>query len=470
MDTTISVTIIITYLVIMVGLSIYASKKVDMNTTAGYLLAGKSMHFFLMAVMVTGAAVGGASTVGVAQNAFTKGLSAGWYNMSWVFGVLAFIPLVTRIRRMRIDSVTDIFEIVFGSGDALVAIIVQIGLMVAINATQIIAGASIIIALMPDLLSYQAALMVSSTIFIITSFFGGYLGASIANIVNVIMIYAGLTLAVIRGIDMYGGIQSISAALPEGDHWFHFFSGTGGIIIIGWILAMVFNLPANQVMYQAVMAAKSDKHARIGLVLAAVLITPIGFFSSYLGIIAVGAFPNIDSILALPMVLASLGPITTGICLAGLWAADVSTAVSLLLGTSTIITKGVVVRYIKPDLSEIHQVWLSKVVLVLTCGIGLIMAMQITSIIDFLIQLITMYVPFTIVILAIMFWPKLVRKNSSRVTVLAGFSVIIGWVFFPSFHIVPSIIWILVPVCIIAFLLTAIIDKRNVEIEALYRC
>ena len=35
-----------------------------------------------------GLAIGGASTVGIAQNAYTAGLSAGWYDVAWAGGAL----------------------------------------------------------------------------------------------------------------------------------------------------------------------------------------------------------------------------------------------------------------------------------------------------------------------------------------------------------------------------------------------
>ena len=77
----IAIAILVVYMVSIVLISAFAgklSKKVSNKTLAGFLLAGQSMPWWLVAFMVCGIAVGGASTVGVAQNAYTAGMSAGW--------------------------------------------------------------------------------------------------------------------------------------------------------------------------------------------------------------------------------------------------------------------------------------------------------------------------------------------------------------------------------------------------------
>ncbi len=40
---------------------------------------------------IAGLAIGGASTIGIAENAFTVGLSAGWYDTAWAIGAVVFL-------------------------------------------------------------------------------------------------------------------------------------------------------------------------------------------------------------------------------------------------------------------------------------------------------------------------------------------------------------------------------------------
>ena len=50
-----------------------------------FLYKGKN-NAFVVAASIAGLAIGGASTIGIAENAFTVGLSAGWYDTAWARG------------------------------------------------------------------------------------------------------------------------------------------------------------------------------------------------------------------------------------------------------------------------------------------------------------------------------------------------------------------------------------------------
>ena len=48
----------------------------------------------VVASLLAGLAVGGASTIGVAERAYLVGLSAGWYNAAWAFGAVSGLILI----------------------------------------------------------------------------------------------------------------------------------------------------------------------------------------------------------------------------------------------------------------------------------------------------------------------------------------------------------------------------------------
>ena len=170
----------------------------------------------------------------------------------------------------------------------------------------------------------------------------------------------------------------------------------------------------------------------------------------------------------LPTLIVSLGPVLAGICLSGLWAADVSTAVSLLLGVSTILTKDIVLAHVRPGLTDRQQLVLSKVFLTATVILGLLLAMSLESIVTFLMSLHTLFAPFTIVVLAALFAPKIMRKSTCMATMLVGIAAMLAWLFIPATHIVSQAVYLVVPVCVIAFVICLIVDKRPVDVSALH--
>ena len=73
----IQLVIVVVYIALLFGISLWVKHKADAGSAA-FLLAGRKLNTILVAVNVTGLAVGAASTVGVAHRDFSVGLAAGW--------------------------------------------------------------------------------------------------------------------------------------------------------------------------------------------------------------------------------------------------------------------------------------------------------------------------------------------------------------------------------------------------------
>ena len=79
--------IVVLYIALLFGVSFYVKRRASLNPEE-YLFAGRAFGPGLVAVSITGMAVGAASTVGVAESATKVGLSAGWYNGAWSIGAI----------------------------------------------------------------------------------------------------------------------------------------------------------------------------------------------------------------------------------------------------------------------------------------------------------------------------------------------------------------------------------------------
>ena len=71
--------IVVLYIILLFGISFYVSGKQKKDGAAFLLYKGRN-NMFVVASSIAGLAIGGASTIGIAENAFSVGLSAGWYN------------------------------------------------------------------------------------------------------------------------------------------------------------------------------------------------------------------------------------------------------------------------------------------------------------------------------------------------------------------------------------------------------
>ena len=102
--------IVILYVAFLLGLGIFMSKKEKKDGENFLLYKGKN-GTWITAVTIAGLAIGGASTIGIAQNAFVAGLSAGWYNVAWAFGaIIASFLVVKRFRHSGHNTVTGLVQ------------------------------------------------------------------------------------------------------------------------------------------------------------------------------------------------------------------------------------------------------------------------------------------------------------------------------------------------------------------------
>lgn len=204
--------ILIGYIVLLYAISWYATQLVKRGGggALNYLLAGRHFPTVVVATMITGLAVGGASTVGVAEGAYTQGLSAGWYNAAWgAGGIIAGLLVAEAFRRMEVRTIPEMMERMYGSSARLVSIVAQLLIMMVITSLQYVAGGAILAALLPSIFTFQQGVLLTALVFVGITLIGGYWAAGLANVINVILIYIGVVVALFFSFSNFGGFDAI---------------------------------------------------------------------------------------------------------------------------------------------------------------------------------------------------------------------------------------------------------------------
>lgn len=192
---------------------------------------------------------------------------------------------------------------------------------------------------------------------------------------------------------------------------------------------------------------------------------PVGFMAALIGIAAKAASPDIaDPRLALPTMITSLDPWIAGITLAALWAADVSTAIGLLLSSSTIVSKDIVKSVLKRTPSEKQQLLLNRIVVLIIGILTLFLALQITEILNALMIGLSLGAGPSTIIFFSFFAPKFCRKSSAVNVIAVNMIVFAAWMVFPATHVTPHVIFNSWIACLVAFFITAAIDNRKIGV------
>lgn len=470
----IALIIVVVYMLLLLFVA-WASTTFQRNKSAeAFLLAEKKLSWPLVGVMIAGIAVGGSSTVGIAQNAYTTGISAGWYDVAWAAGaIIVGFALASHMRQCEYDTINKMLGCVFGESFSLVSTCIQVIINTVIIALQIIAGGTILTALMPDVFSLELGIIVSAVMFGLISFVGGLMAASLSNVVNIAVIYIGLTVGVVATVFHFGGFETINMALPagmsgDGSHWYSLVSGMGMAAIVAWFVTMIIDAVPNGGVIQNIIAARSPEDARKGTIFAGILMIPAGFMSAIFGIVAAAYFPGLESsAMALPSVVMQLPSWVAGILLAGLWAADVSTATGLMMGVSTMVSEDVIFKYFYKGVNRKMRLRISRGVCLAVIVISYVAATQVSNILNALMSALTLFAPYAILMTAMFLFPKTVKRSTGWITLVFGMvTYIVVQLIVPEWRILGQAIYTVTLMSLIGFALSQL-DKRPAPTENL---
>ncbi len=459
--------VVVCYLVALFAVTWWARRLNNRGEggAVGYLLAGRGLPTIVVAAMLAGLAVGGASTIGVAERAYTSGLSAGWYNAAWAAGAIVMgLFAARRYRRWEITTLPELFERHYGVGGRLLGVLGQLVIQVVITSLQYVAGGAILSSLMPEIFSFHGGMAVTAVVFVAITLVGGFWAAGLTNVVNVIVIYTGIILGAVLTLGQLGGFSGLAAQLPAA-HPGYDMDGVGGGLILAWFIVMVTMVHSTQSVIQIGFAAKDEKTAARGYLLGALIIAPVGFISALLGMAAAVLHPGIVPAEALPKVVLGLHPLAAGIILAGLWAADVSTASALLLGSATLVTNDLIRRFGPWQMSAARDLLVCRLTVAVLSIVTFALALTVTGILKMLLAALTLTTSYTLIVLMTMLAPQWCRRGSAVWTLGMTKLALVLWLVAPTeWRVVPHPVYFLWGVSLVVFATVSLFDKRKLSL------
>jgi SSS family solute:Na+ symporter len=257
-----------------------------------------------------------------------------------------------------------------------------------------------------------------------------------------VLIVAGVALPVIA-LNKVGGFSTLAREYPEHFHLFlpathRQYPWTG--VFTGFLTVGLWYSCTSQHIVQRVLSAKDEWHARMGVVSAGYLriLTPL--FFAVPGVCAFKLYPELKGKpdLAYLQLVKDLIPVgLTGVILAGMAAALMSTVSAVLNSTSTLLTIDIYKKLLRPRASEREEVLFGQVssVFVLVASV-LISFLFVESREELfrLVQRIFFYIapPFAVVFLFGLTWRR-ANGTAAVVTIVVGFAfrAVLELVLFP---------------------------------------
>ena len=416
--------LVITLLIVtVVGLG--AARKV--RTAADFAVGGRRSGVTLVAGTIIGTMIGGASTVGTAQLAFTVGLSAWWFTLGAGLALLALALFYARpLRVTGLETIPQFLVVSYGpAAGPLTSLASSAGIFFSLVA-NILAAVPLITAIFA-LDSAQAAGFVFLLV-IVYVFFGGVWGTGLVGVVKTLLIL--IMLAAVGWVTWreMGGIGGYTAAFPAFP-WFSLF-GRGFWVDAGSGLSLIVGTLSTQTYIQAVYAARDAETARRGAVVAALITLPTGLPAVMVGMFMRLHHPDIAPIEALPLfILQYLPPWLGGVAIGALLLAAVGSAAGLALGVGTMLTCDICGKWSAASGPRVG-LWLNRaIVLAVTAAAALFSFGNLRSLVlewNFLsmgLRGAGIFLPLT----AAVFWPGRINKTTAVWSMAAGAGVALVW-------------------------------------------
>lgn len=374
--------LILVYLVGLVGLGLWIGRRVE--GSGGFFVANRKLSGALLFSTVLAANIGGASTVGAAGLGYQDGLSAWWWVGSAALGTaILAIWVGPRIWRVATEhglyTVGDYLEHRYGAPvRALVTSLLWI-------ATPFILAAQLIA--LGKILNFVAGVPPWGGVLIgavvMTAYFtaGGLLTSAWVNMVQLVVIVLGFSVAVPWALASAGGWSAVVAAAPPSADYMNFWHGPESGLILLALLAPNFIVSPG--LIQKVYGAVDERAIRIGLGATAVALLIFAVGPPLFGMIARVYDPALaDREHALMLVLTAGLPTALGtLGLAAVLSAEISSADAVLFMLATSLSQDLFKRFLRPNASDAQVLRVARMAALFGGGIGVLLALVLTTVI-----------------------------------------------------------------------------------------
>lgn len=344
---------------LLVGIaSAFSSKK----NTEDYYLASRNVSPWLVGLSAVATNNSGYMFIGVIGYTYSSGLSAVWLMLGWILGdFLASIFVHVRLRQVALhhNQTSYIGAICAwanfkGNSFRILSAVISLIFLLAYAGAQMVAGGKALHVLL-DWPQWLGALLGSGLV-LIYCLAGGIRASIWTDAAQAIVMIVAMGVLLFAATTSIGGTDAVISRLSSIDGYIALtpnntlISGLSGglVFFIGWVVAgfSVVAQPQIMVRFMSMSNERGIIVARIWYYVWFLLFYSMATAVGMLSRIYLPSVQGFDAELALPtMALQLLPPAMVGLVLAGIFAATMSTADSLILSCSSFLTQDLFPNY-----------------------------------------------------------------------------------------------------------------------------
>lgn len=454
------------YIVGMIAIGFFAFRST--KNFGDYILGGRKIGSFVTALSAGASDMSGWLLMGLPGAIFLSGISQSWIAIGLVIG--AYFNWLLIAGRLRVFTeinhnaltLPDYFTQRFNDKSSLLRLISALIILIFFTiycASGVVAGAKLFQSTFG--MSYGVAMIIGASATIIYTFIGGFLAVSWTDTVQASLMMFALILTPIMVIISSGGLdESIVLINSLNDstrnlNYTNLFANINIVSIIsllGWGLGY-FGQPHILARFMAAGSHEVMKNARrismIWMILCLVGAITVGFF----GIAFFSNHPEFTYLIdnnkheRIFIELSKLlfNPWLSGILLAAILAAVMSTLSCQLLVCSSAITEDLYRAFFRPKAKQKELVWVGRLMVLLVAIIAILLAMNPNnSVLDLVSHAWAGFgAAFGPIIIISVFWKRM-NRNGALAGMLTGAVTVLIWIqfnWFDLYSLIPGFIF-----------------------------
>ena len=378
---------LVLYYVVVLGIGYWAMRRGGSEDLEGYLLGGRQVGPMATALTLQSTSMSGYMFLGAGGLGFSQGYWALWYAAGDIGGgVLNLSVIGRRMRKLSqmfgaLTSIEYLENRYPSPAVRLFAGVLTVFLLGFYVLAQLIAGGKGM-ALVTGI-PYPFALAIAVGIILIYTFMGGYLAVAYTDFFQSLVMLSGVMWILIAALAELGGLTAANNAINELDPtllsvWGRDlgFEGQWGVVAGALLVFSIGYIGWPHVVTRHMAMSRPGTARRAGMwaTIWNLFFVPTPYI---VGILAILILPGLDDPeMAIFEVAGQLLPAAvTGLVMAAIMAAIMSTADSLLLQTGSIASRDLYERFINPQASEKQMVMVSRGLVLAIAVIGYVVAL-----------------------------------------------------------------------------------------------
>jgi solute:Na+ symporter, SSS family len=458
--TSIDLIIVLFYFVMLIGVGVYSSKKID--NESDYLVAGRRLGYGLYIPAMTAVVLGGASTFGSTKLGYQYGISGLWLVGMIGLGILGMgIFFTKKLSKLSIFSVSELLGNRFGNSSRYIS-----GLVMAVYDIMVAVTAVVAIGVMFSALfgwSSTTAILVGGLIVVFYTMLGGMWAVTLTDVIQFWIMFIGL-IGILLPLGIYhaGGTSELATKVgPE----FLSLTNIGGKAIFAYFLLFFFGMMIGQDIWQRAFTAKDEKILRKGTIYAGVLCIIYGIAGAVIGMVASVVVPGLsDPQQALPQLVIKILPTgLIGLLVAAVSSAVMSTASGTIMASSTVIVNDFILFKSTKNRTEKEKIKLTRIVTFVVGCIAILISLVLQDIIvaldvAYAILSGSIFIP----VIAALFW-KRVSAKVALASMMISAVVVITDLIVEGVSSLNAIIWGIVS-CAIVMGIGTLLQGKNTPV------